>query len=189
MRVFEHFEACHTPWGGGTLTRSMPRVAHPIPFRFDRYNESRGSRHSDARSDREYLTTDACEWLQCKCLSTLRLATHHGVVGHSPDRCGGSRTRRRYSPILYYLLSYYLYYLLAYTTYSPILLTRLYHLLSYTTYSPILPTRLYYLLAYTTYSLTTRRRAHRVGGRVKGRVFFSRTLSAQRVIPCERYTL
>ena len=165
MRVFEHFGSCSAPWGGGVLTRSMRRVAHPMPSRFDRYNESRGSRHSDARSDREYLTTHACEWSQCECLSTLRLATHHGVVGHSPDRCGGSRTRRRYSPILYYLLSYYLYYLLAYTTYSPILVT--------------------------TYSLTTRRRAHtcRVGGRVKGRVFFSRTLSAQRVIPCERYTL
>ena len=85
-------------------------------------------------------------------LGTLRLATHHGVVGHSPDRCGGSRTRRRYSPILYYLLSYYLYYLLAYITYSPILLTRLYYLLSYTTHSPILLTRLYHLLSYTTYS-------------------------------------
>ena len=94
---FDHFEACSAPWGGGAVTRSMRRVAHPMPLRFDRYNESRDSQHSDARSDRGYLTTDACEWPQCGCFgTTLRLAPHHGAVGHSPDRCGGSRTRRRY---------------------------------------------------------------------------------------------
>ena len=62
---FEHFEACHTPWGGGALTRSMRRVAHPTPFRFDRYNESQDLRYSAARCDHGYLTTDACEWSQC----------------------------------------------------------------------------------------------------------------------------
>jgi hypothetical protein len=39
-----------------------------------------------ARSDHGYLTTDACEWPQYGCLSTVRLAPHHVVVGHSPDR-------------------------------------------------------------------------------------------------------
>ena len=29
---------------------------------------------------------DACEWPQCGCLSTVRLAPHHVVVGQSPDR-------------------------------------------------------------------------------------------------------
>ena len=38
MRVFEHFEACSAPWGGGTLTRSMRRVANTL-LRFDRYDE------------------------------------------------------------------------------------------------------------------------------------------------------
>jgi hypothetical protein len=30
--------------------------------------------------------TDACEWSQCGCLSTVKLAPHHVVVGQSPDR-------------------------------------------------------------------------------------------------------
>ena len=54
MRVFEHCEACPKPWGGGTLTRSMRRVANATLIRFGRYNEPR-----DARSDNGYLTTDA----------------------------------------------------------------------------------------------------------------------------------
>ena len=36
--------------------------------------------HRDARSDHGYLTTDACEWPQCGCLSTVRRASHHVVV-------------------------------------------------------------------------------------------------------------
>jgi hypothetical protein len=66
MRVFEHCEACPAPCGGGTVTRS-------------------GLAHRDARSDHGYLTTDACEWPQCRCLSTVRRAPHH--VG------GGTVTR------------------------------------------------------------------------------------------------
>ena len=30
--------------------------------------------------------TDACEWPRCGCLSTVRRAPHHVVVGQSPDR-------------------------------------------------------------------------------------------------------
>ena len=33
---------------------------------------------------------DACEWPQCGCLSTVRLAPRHVVVGQSPDRWGDS---------------------------------------------------------------------------------------------------
>jgi hypothetical protein len=33
MRVFEHCEACFAPCGGGTVTRSMRRVAHPTRYR------------------------------------------------------------------------------------------------------------------------------------------------------------
>ena len=39
MRVFEHREACPAPCGGGTVTRSMRRVANATLLRFDRYNE------------------------------------------------------------------------------------------------------------------------------------------------------
>ena len=38
-----------------------------------------------ARSEHGYLTTDAYEWPQCECLSTVRLTPHHVVVGQSPD--------------------------------------------------------------------------------------------------------
>ena len=44
MRVFEHVEACPTPCGGGTVTRSMRRVANATLLRFDRYNEPPDSR-------------------------------------------------------------------------------------------------------------------------------------------------
>ena len=33
MRVFEHCDACPAPYGGGTVTRSMRRVAHPMLYR------------------------------------------------------------------------------------------------------------------------------------------------------------
>ena len=39
MRVFEHCEACPAPRGGGTVTRSMRRVANATLLRFDRYDE------------------------------------------------------------------------------------------------------------------------------------------------------
>ena len=39
MRVFEHCEACPAPCGGGTLTRSMRRVANATLLRFNRYDE------------------------------------------------------------------------------------------------------------------------------------------------------
>ena len=39
MRVFEHCEACPAPCGGGTVTRSMRRVANATLLRFDRYDE------------------------------------------------------------------------------------------------------------------------------------------------------
>ena len=39
MRVFERVEACTAPCGGGTVTRSMRRVANATLLRFDRYNE------------------------------------------------------------------------------------------------------------------------------------------------------
>ena len=39
MRVFEHCEACPAPYGGGTVTRSMRRVANATLLRFDRYDE------------------------------------------------------------------------------------------------------------------------------------------------------
>ena len=39
MRVFEHCEACPAPCGGGTVTRSMRRVANATLLRFDRYND------------------------------------------------------------------------------------------------------------------------------------------------------
>ena len=34
MRVFEHCEAWPAPCGGGAVTRSMRRVAHPTFYRF-----------------------------------------------------------------------------------------------------------------------------------------------------------
>ena len=33
MRVLEHFEACPAPCGGGTVTRSMRRVANATLYR------------------------------------------------------------------------------------------------------------------------------------------------------------
>jgi hypothetical protein len=88
MQVFEHCEALPAPCGGGTVTRSMRRVANATLLRFDRHDKPPDSRvaHRDARSDHGYLTTDACEWPQCGCLSTVRLYPHHVVVGQSPDR-------------------------------------------------------------------------------------------------------
>ena len=81
LRVFEHFEACPAPCDGGTVPRSMRRVANATLLRFDRYDAPPDSRaHRDVRSDHRYLTTGACEWPQCERLSTVRLATHHGVV-------------------------------------------------------------------------------------------------------------
>ena len=44
MRVFEHCEACPAPCGGGTVTRSMRRVANATLLRFDRYDEPPDSR-------------------------------------------------------------------------------------------------------------------------------------------------
>ena len=44
MQVFEHCEACPTPSGGGTVTRSMRRVANATLLRFDRHNEPPDSR-------------------------------------------------------------------------------------------------------------------------------------------------
>ena len=44
MRVLEHCEACHALCGGGTVTRSMRRVANATLVRFDRYNEPPDSR-------------------------------------------------------------------------------------------------------------------------------------------------
>ena len=38
MLVFEHCEACPAPCGGGTVTRSMRRVANATLLRFDRYD-------------------------------------------------------------------------------------------------------------------------------------------------------
>ena len=86
MRVFEHCEAWPAPYGGGTVIRSMRRVANATLVRFDRYNEPPGSRTETPDPMHGYLTTDACEWPQCGCLSTVRLATHHVVVWQSPDR-------------------------------------------------------------------------------------------------------
>ena len=45
-----------------------------------------GLAHRDARAKNGYLTTDACEWPQCECLSTVRLAPLHVMVGQSSDR-------------------------------------------------------------------------------------------------------
>ena len=52
MRVFEHCEACSTPCGGGTVTRSMRRVANATLLRFDRYDEppDSGTRAHAARA-------------------------------------------------------------------------------------------------------------------------------------------
>ena len=87
MRVFEHFEACPAPRGGKTVTRLMSRVANATLLLFDRYGAPLWTRaHRDARSEHGLLTTDACEWPQCGCLSTLSLALHHVVVRQSPDR-------------------------------------------------------------------------------------------------------
>jgi hypothetical protein len=47
--------------------------------------EPRTLAHTDARSEHGYLTTDARKRPQCGCLSTVRLALHHVVVGQSPD--------------------------------------------------------------------------------------------------------
>jgi hypothetical protein len=82
MRVFEHCAACTAPFGGGTVTRSMRRLANAMLLRFDRYDEPPDSTRAqrDARSEHGYLTTDACEWPQCGCLSTVRLAPRHVVV-------------------------------------------------------------------------------------------------------------
>ena len=44
MLVFEHCEACPAPCGGGTVTRSMGRVANATLLRFGRYDESPDSR-------------------------------------------------------------------------------------------------------------------------------------------------
>ena len=44
MRAFEHCEACHTPCGGVTITRSMRRVANATLLRFDRYDVALDSR-------------------------------------------------------------------------------------------------------------------------------------------------
>ena len=44
MRVFEHGEACPAPPGGGTVTRSMRRVANATLLRLDRYDEPPDSR-------------------------------------------------------------------------------------------------------------------------------------------------
>ena len=90
-RCLEHFEACPAPCGGGSHNRSMKRVANATLLRFDRYNEPPhpGLAHSETPDPitlHGYLTTDVCEWPQCGCLSTVRLAPHHVVVGHSPDR-------------------------------------------------------------------------------------------------------
>jgi hypothetical protein len=40
MRVFEHCEVCSAPCGGGTVTRSMRRVANATLLRFDRYERN-----------------------------------------------------------------------------------------------------------------------------------------------------
>jgi hypothetical protein len=88
MRVFEHFEACPTPRGGGPVTRSMRRVAHAT----ERCNSLTVTMcphtcvYRDARSEHGYLTTDARERLKCGCLSTVRVSSRHAVVGQSPDR-------------------------------------------------------------------------------------------------------
>ena len=39
MREFEQYETCPAPCGGGTVTRSMRRVANATLLRFDRYDE------------------------------------------------------------------------------------------------------------------------------------------------------
>jgi hypothetical protein len=52
MRVFEHFEAFPTPCDGGTVTRSMRRVAHPTLYRF-----SAGGRVRERASERATLST------------------------------------------------------------------------------------------------------------------------------------
>jgi hypothetical protein len=50
--VRQHCEACTAPCGGGTVTRSMRRVANATLLRFDRYDEPPvGLAHRDARSD------------------------------------------------------------------------------------------------------------------------------------------
>ena len=51
MRVFEHCEACPAPCGGGTVTRSMRRVAHPTLYRF-----SAGARVRACASDTAIAT-------------------------------------------------------------------------------------------------------------------------------------
>ena len=51
MRVFEHCEACPVPCGGGTVVRSMRRVANATLLRFDRYNEPPGSRTESETPD------------------------------------------------------------------------------------------------------------------------------------------
>jgi hypothetical protein len=89
MRVFEYFEACSAPLGGGPVTRYMRRVAHAT----ERCNSLTVTMcphtcvyiERDARSEHGYLTTDARELLKCGRLSTLRLAPPHLVVGQSPN--------------------------------------------------------------------------------------------------------
>jgi hypothetical protein len=87
MRVFEHCEACPAPCGGGPVTRSMRRVANATLLRFGRFDAPLESRtETPDPITRGYLTTDAFERPPCECLSTVRLAPHHVVVGQSPDR-------------------------------------------------------------------------------------------------------
>ena len=43
---FEHCEACPAPCGGGTVTRSMRRVANATLLRFDRYDEPPVDQHA-----------------------------------------------------------------------------------------------------------------------------------------------
>ena len=43
-RLFEHCEACTAPCCGGTVTRSMRRVANATLLRFGRYDEPPDSR-------------------------------------------------------------------------------------------------------------------------------------------------
>ena len=47
MRVFEHCEAFPAPCGGGTVTRSMRRVANATLLRFDRVTTSPGLAHRE----------------------------------------------------------------------------------------------------------------------------------------------
>ena len=54
MRLFEHCETCPAPCGGGTVTRSMRRVANATLLRFGRYDEppdSRGTETPDPITD------------------------------------------------------------------------------------------------------------------------------------------